>query len=241
MSSIAPSIKRRLSWLASLSMICLACLFCALWLLPEIDEFSEGDPIPLSGSLKNQGIAPSLSDSEYYQLALQIVGKLRWESDDVTLGSLGRTMDCDTEEPALHIWVTLHRWRRIGLRWAGDTGFVNLYPTQNKGDYYLAESQGGAGDSIFHPEGFDIGSLQFDSGQAYNIAEEYGGQAFRESINNECWMGVGYDRDATRPSWLVHYVARLQTTEDTRADVDYRVDAATGEVELIQTSASNGK
>lgn len=221
-----PTNKLSLKWsIAIVAFVCLGCAWIVLWLIPTIPEINSGDPIPRSGTLTDIAIVPGLKDKEYYQLALNIVSQNGWRVEDISLNSIGRTLSCRSIKSDLQIWIMLFRWRRVGLRWASDTGFVNLFPYRNEATYSLSESQGFVSNSLFHEAGIDLNEFQFDSRDAISLANKAVQNALPLAWDNECEIGVSDDKESEQPTWEVSYASKT-------SDVVFRlmVDGISGEV-----------
>jgi len=211
-----------------LAFTCTVCAWYGLWLTS-----SNGDPVPHEGSLTDSKITPDLKDIEYYQLALDIVGKNGWSADDISLSTIGRTLICGSKDDTLQIWITLFRWRRVGLTWISDTGFVKLFPYLHEATFYLSGSESFVSYLLFREAGLDLDELQVDSGDAINLANKEVKGMLPTSWGGECEIGVSNDNESKQPTWEVNYGS---TTSDEVIRV--KVDAISGEVSQEESPLS---
>jgi len=221
-----PSRNISLKWpILLLVFIGASCVFGLLWFIPAIPEVNSGNPVPREGTLTDAAITPNLTDTEYFQLALDIVGQNGWNAEDISLKSIGRTLSCGSNASDLQIWIMLFRWRRVGLRWASDTGFVNLFPYRNEATYYLSESQGSVSDSLFHETGIDLKEFRLDGADALTLTNKDIEKFLPSSWVGICQIGVSNSQESKQPTWEVSYGS---TTSD--AVIRAKVNAVSGEV-----------
>lgn len=229
-----PLRKVPLKWsILLLAFISTACVACVLWFVPAIPEVNSGDPVPREGTVTNPTIVPNLDDREYYELALDIVGKNGWSANDISLSTIGRTLSCGSSKDDLKIWLALFRWRRVGLRWTADIGNVNISPYRHEATYYLSESQGSVSDSLFHDEGVDLSEFKLDSGDAVSLADKNVHGSLPTTWGDECEIGVINVKDSTQPTWEISYISNTSDVV-----IRMRVDGISGEISWVEKPPS---
>ncbi len=87
------------------------------------------------------------------------------------------------------------------------------------------------GEVVYTPElseweAIDLQNIRINAWEAFQIAEQNGGENYRETVNNECSVLANYDTQGKHEEWWVTYFAEGSSFE-------LNIDSQTGEYKIL--------
>jgi len=198
---------------------------CTIWLVYAIfiDE-EESLLVDTEVAIDTSALPTRPTEEDWYQLAVQILETHEWDLPP-NLTNMGYASFPCAASPTLNAWSMSFE----------ASYFNGIIPTR-KSAYIVFNHATSTATVTINSIPFlwprrsavlDLSKITVDCYEAFEIADTYAGQEFRDSVNDACQMGLGMTSDYI---WSIRY----REHDQRREDWGIRVDAITGEVERHQ-------
>jgi hypothetical protein len=202
-------------------VVCLIAGCAAIFIINTIEESELVTVVETEVPIDTTVLREDPSIQNWYSIALQVLRSSGWElSRDPVL--LGGGVSCSSPLDLTKLHLEFAATDFVGILPHGKAATVDLNRATEKASIGIYD----AGLRLRHSQHMELSKMAVGLYDAFEIADENGGQDFRESTNNNC--------DVT--FWITDYEWQFDYREfdhSTRAGLRIQVDARSGKVRQL--------